>query len=356
MGKMALIIVVGLSMTVGIVGYTLNKSKTGLVENVAGFAKYTNCRNIAHTGVNMMLRKLDRNDSSFVNPLQRGQMTWLVANVMSGLCSVSVKLANPAFLDTVLLTSKSYLMDTSYSMKLRLRRSPIPFPAIGAAIGVRAAPAAVQVNGNVTVDGHNYDSTGTTKVGWGDVEGLALMNKTDSANVSIKGGANIYGNSGTDPNIAVDTTTVDPGPYMSDYEAAADYVFNTPGTIAGAKTFGTLTMPVIVVCNAGEDTTFSIKFTGPVSGCGILAVNGSVNFSGGINWTGLIIAYGQNNVVNFSMSGTSSIVGGVLVAGVENATLKLTGNNGKVEYSSSALNIAKYINKLQVYRVQWWYE
>ena len=356
MGKMALIIVVGLSMTVGIVGYTLNRSKTGLVENVAGFAKYTNCRNIAHTGVNMMLRKLDRNDTSFVNPLQRGKTAWLVANVMSGLCSVSVRLANPAFLDTVLLTSKSHLMDTSYFMSLRLRRTPIPFPVIGAAIGVRAQPAAVTLNGNVTVDGRNYDSTGTSLVGWGDVNGLALMDKTDSANVSIKGGADILGASGVDPNIVVDTTTTDPGPYMPDYIAAADYVFNTPGVITGAQTFGTLTAPVIVVCNAGSDTTFSIKFTGPVTGCGILAVNGNVNFSGGIDWTGLIIAYGQYNIVSFSMSGNSSIVGGVLVAGVNDATLKLSGNRGKVDYSSSALNLAKYINKLQAYRVQWWYE
>jgi hypothetical protein len=291
-----------------------------------------------------------------VNPLQRGQTSWLVANVLSGLCSVSVKLATPAFLDTVLLTSKSYLMDTSYSMKLRLRRSPIPFPAIGAAIGVRAVPAAVKVAGNVTVDGHNYDSTGTSLVGWGDVEGLALMTSTDSANVDTKGGADIYGLSGKDPDIAVDTTTVDPGPFISDYIDAADYVFNTPGTISGAQTFGSITTPVIVICNSGTDTNYSIKFTSQVTGCGILAVNGTVDFTGGIRWTGLIIAYGQSNTVNFSMSGTSSIVGAVLVAGVEDASLTLTGNHGKVEYSSSALNLAKYINKLQVYRVQWWYE
>ncbi|TLY30736.1 MAG: hypothetical protein E6K56_06405, partial [Ignavibacteria bacterium] len=95
MGRLALVIVLGLSLTVGIVGYTLNRSKTGLIENVSGFDKYTNARNIAHTGVNMILRRLDRNDTSIIGPLTRSQTAWLYTNVMSGLCTVSVKLSSP---------------------------------------------------------------------------------------------------------------------------------------------------------------------------------------------------------------------------------------------------------------------
>src|SRR6266571_6595835 len=137
MGRMALIIVLALSLTVGIVGYTLNQSKTGLVENVTGFDKYANARNIAHTGVNMVLRKLDRNDTSIINPmLVRKQTAWLVANVMSGVCSVSIKLANPSFLDTVEITSRSHFMDTARVMNVRLHRQPVPFPFINEAVGL----------------------------------------------------------------------------------------------------------------------------------------------------------------------------------------------------------------------------
>src|SRR5260221_13960195 len=110
MGKMALIIVIGLSMTVGIVGVTLNRSKTGLVENVSGFAKYANARNIGHTGVNMMLRRLDRNDTSLINPMNRSQTSKMIANVMSGLCTVSIKLTSPTALDTVDLTCNAHYM------------------------------------------------------------------------------------------------------------------------------------------------------------------------------------------------------------------------------------------------------
>ena len=57
MGRMALIIVMGLTLTLGIVGFSLNKAKSGTIENVSGFDKYTNARNIAHTAVNVALRQ-----------------------------------------------------------------------------------------------------------------------------------------------------------------------------------------------------------------------------------------------------------------------------------------------------------
>src|SRR5260221_9629036 len=118
MGRLAIVIVLGLSMTVGIVGYTLNKSTTSLTENVSGFDKYSNARNIAHTGVNMMLRALDRNDTSIINPMNRLATPLMVGNVMSGVCSVSIKLTNPAFLDTVDIWAKSAYSDTTRTMNV----------------------------------------------------------------------------------------------------------------------------------------------------------------------------------------------------------------------------------------------
>src|ERR1041384_6933139 len=113
MGRLAIVVVLGLSMTVGIVGYTLNQSNRGLTENVAGFDKYANARNIAHTGVNMMLRALDRNDTSIIAPMNAGGTPMIVANVASGICSVSIKLTNPAFKDTVDIWAKSRFMETT---------------------------------------------------------------------------------------------------------------------------------------------------------------------------------------------------------------------------------------------------
>src|ERR1043166_5223428 len=125
MGRLAIVIVLGLSMTVGIVGYTLNQSNRGLTENVAGFDKYANARNIAHTGVNMMLRAVERNDNSIIGQMNRLGTPMMVLNVMSGVCSVSIKLANPAFLDTVDIWSKSKYIDTTRTMRSEEKTSEL---------------------------------------------------------------------------------------------------------------------------------------------------------------------------------------------------------------------------------------
>ncbi len=360
MGRMAIIIVLGLSLTIGVVGYNLNKSKNAIVENVSGFMRYSTARNLAHTGVNMLLRRLDRNDTAFSNPFTSGGTSYMSVNAMSGICSLSVKLANPAYLDTILINSKARFMDTAYAMQVRLYRTPVPFPNVNAAIGVHATPAAITVSGGASVDGHNWDSTGTVLVGSGDVTGLTVMTKTDSANVHLNGGSTIDGLGGpTPPNVKIDTTVADLAPYMEQYADAADVVFNTPGTVGSSTRkyiYGTAANPEIVVCNAGNDTNFSIIFKGQFTGVGILAISGSVTFSGGLNWSGLVIAYGQNTIVNFTEVGNSSIVGAIIEAGNSGASLTISGNAGKVKYSSSALRNARYINKLQAYRVLYWYE
>ena len=91
MGQVALVLVLALTLTVGVVTFSINESKRATIENVSGFAKYSTARNLAHTGVNLMLRKLDKEDTSYVNPLNRGETVWLVKNAMSGVCSISVK-------------------------------------------------------------------------------------------------------------------------------------------------------------------------------------------------------------------------------------------------------------------------
>src|SRR5689334_3126878 len=116
MGRMAIIIVLSLVFSSVIITYSINISKTSTVENISGFQRYAIARNISHTGVNMILHTLDKNDTSYVNPLQRGQKIWLVKNYESGICSVSAQLKNLSTLDTVDITSKGLILDTSKSM------------------------------------------------------------------------------------------------------------------------------------------------------------------------------------------------------------------------------------------------
>src|SRR5689334_4145922 len=164
MGKMALILVVGLTLTVAVVAYTLNKSKTGLVENVSGFHKYTTSRDLAHTGVNLMLKNFDTPaDTSMTNRLGIGstETIWRRYDMMGGVCSVSVKLTNPLFLDTIDLTAKSIYMDTVRNMSLRLHREPVPYPAVGEAVGLHVKNVDFEMNGSAYIDGRNHTELGT---------------------------------------------------------------------------------------------------------------------------------------------------------------------------------------------------
>jgi hypothetical protein len=147
-------------------------------------------------------------------------------------------------------------------------------------------------------------------------------------------------------------------PFLSEYKSSADYSYNSSGTFGGNNTWGTSASPAIVYCNAGDDTSYSIKFAGNITGYGILVVRGNVQFNGTFDFYGLVVVDGYNTMVQFGASGTPQIVGGVIVAGNSSAsvTLKGTGNTGKVKYSSDALAKARKINKLAYYSILEWYE
>ncbi len=353
MGRMALIIVLGLALTVGVIGITLNKSKTGTIENVSGFQKYTTSRNIAHTAVNMALRALDRNDTSFINSKK------LSVTTMGGSATVTFQYDSAGQLpkiqrDTMVLVCNSKYLDSTKYMSLRLQRTPVPFPTIGAALAIKATPVNFNASGHPDVDGRNYDATGTTLVGSGNKPGVATMTKADSTTVQGSGATL----NGSPTAVAVDGSTVDPLPFLNEYKNAADYTYNTPGTIGGNLTWGTAISPAIVYCNAGNDTNFAIKFTGTIVGYGILIVRGNIQFNGNFTFYGLVIVDGFNTSVTFNALGTPQITGGVIIAGNAgaNVSIKGTGSNSKIRYSSAALQNAQFINKLQAYRVMKWYE
>jgi hypothetical protein len=218
--------------------------------------------------------------------------------------------------------------------------------------GIRATPVAFKIAGGAEVDGHNHDSTGTNLIGSGDKPGVTTMVESDSSTVA-SAGSTIKGV----PPVKVDTSTIDPKGFLNEYKANSDYLYNIDG-VYNSVTWGSANSPAITYCNAGDDTSFSIKFTGNVVGYGILVVRGNVQFNGNFSFYGLVIIDGFNTTVQFGAAGTPQIVGGVIVAGNAGAsvTLKGTGANAKVKYSSSALEMARKIGKLRYYSIIEWYE
>ncbi len=339
MGRTAVILVMGLGIAFGFVSNSIRSSVEILTEGATSYNKYSFARNLARTAIHATLRAYDRGLDPMPTTGSFNGGSWNVQLTTS--------------VDTLWIVSTGTYADSSYTMRVRLLRSTKPFPVPNSAIGIRAAPVNFKISGGASVDGHNWNLAGTDTVGSGDLPGVATMNSTDSASVAAAGGTNITGS----PPVNVDTTTVEPNPFLNEYLANADYIYNTSGTYAG-QSWGTASAPVVVYCNAGADTSFSIKFTGGVTGYGILVVQGNVQFNGGINFVGLVIVSGFNTVVAFGAAGTPQILGGLIVAGNSGAsvTLKGTGSNGKIKYSSAAIAQSMNIGKLRYYKILSWYE
>jgi len=344
MGKLAIFLVLGLSLTIGVVGYNMNKSKTYLMENVANFDKYTMARNISHTGVNMMLRRLDRNDTSIIGPLSRSQRAWMITNVMSGLCSVSVQLSNPPALDTIDIQSKSKFIDSMYTMKLRLYRYPVPFPVINAAVNLASSPIDFSMVGTPNIDGRNWNMNGTINSDrTTDTNGVSVVTVAESTSVAVYE-SKITG----DPQKVTTNPPPDPAPYIPQYISAADQLFADGSTNNG--TYGSAAAPIIGYADG------DVKFGGNGAFYGILVVHGSLDFVGTFDMYGLVIAYGDSSTITVSTaSGTPTIWGGLIETGPAHSKFVMKGTTD-VRYSKEALNMAQYINKLQAYRVLRWYE
>lgn len=338
MGRMAIIIVIGLSLTVGIVGYSLNNSKTGTIENVAGFDKYTMSRNIAHTAVNMALRALDRNDSLFIATKS------LSASVMGGTATVVLSYPSLPALDTVDLTTTATFMDTTRSMKLRLHRRPIPFPVVKQAVGLRVPNAVFSMSGTPKIDGNNHSMAGVKLPSSAlDKPGVGFLTAADTLD-AVPYASKIDGTS----DAVFDTTIEDPGPYAPEYISAADRVFSS-GTYGSNMTWGSPAAPQIVFADG------DVKFNGNIDGWGILLVRGTLTLAGTFKFRGLVIAYQEAKIdVQFS-TGTPDVIGGLIMSAASGGKFEMKGNSAVV-YSKEALDMAQFINKLQVYRVIRWYE
>jgi hypothetical protein len=339
MGRSALILVMGLGFVFAIIGNSIRGTNNYLVGAESAYTKYSVARDEADLGVHRQLRYIDRGVTPPANPISYNGAQYSITTSIS--------------LDTLWITSVGQCAESSYTVKAKLLHSPKPFPTVKAAIGSSAHPTTISYTGQAAVDGRNYDATGTTLVGSGNLPALDLWTKQDSINAD----ANVSHLTGAgNPPIQVDTTQENPNNYMDEYKASASYSFTSD--VSGNKTFGSSAGPVIVDCDAGDDTTISINFTGNVTGYGILAIRGNVAFKGTFNWFGLVVCYGNNNVVSLQENGASSITGGIMVGGTAGASLSLkgTGPSNKIKYSSAALQAARNIAPLLYYQVVEWLE
>lgn len=350
MGKAALMLVLGLSLAFAVIGQNLHKTGSMTAEFQTGYLKYASARNLARTAVHARLRTIESGGA------QKGRLD---GSFNRGTYYTVVDSLGP---DSLRMIAWSRYEDSVYTMRLTLQSYPKPFPGVSAAIGIRATPVSFSMSGSgVEVNGNNHNEDGSAIVASGHVPGVATLNKTDSTTVYNEGLDNkgVQRIKGSPSAVTVNPNTPNPADFMDEYREAADSIYNQTN-ISGNRNFGSPTRPSIIFCESLADTNYKVKFAGNVTGYGILAIRGNLEISGTFNWYGLVIVFGEANTVTFGGTGTPSIVGGLIVArkgdGAASLTLKGSGNQGKVLYSSAALERAKKVPKLTYYRVVDWYE
>lgn len=341
MGRTALLLVLGLGAAFAVIGINLRNSGNQATEYQVGYHKYASARNLARTAVHARLRAIDRGLSllgRLEGEFNGGEFYTIVDSAAS--------------VDTIYMDAYSEFEDSSYHMRLKLYRYSKPFPVPTAAVGIRATPVDFKMQGSAGIDGRDHDSDGNL-TGDPGLPGVAVMDDTDSSTVMNNGGSTKI--TGT-PKVAVDTTTSDPLDYVQEYLNNYDYRYTQADSPINSNiTWGSEDDPKIVVCYT-PDTTVSVKFNGNCEGWGILVVHGNLNLAGTFTWHGLVIAYGDESVIQVSASvGTPKIYGALIMSGGPGSSFEMKGNVA-MKYSSEALEQARWIKKLLAYRIIEWYE
>ena len=341
MGKMALILTMGITVIIGFFVLRLNSNAKQGLDTTLNMYEYTQSRLIANSGVEIYLEKMRRDKT-----LNSG--TYLNNDLADG--SYDIYITGP---DSALnIRSVAHFMNVTHETIVKAKREPVKFPAPPAALYVSAAAVQnVMMSGNFTVSGFNHDKNGNLVSTINNtVPGLVVDNNADSvAMVDILKKntiSNITGKGGGTPNIAVKNIGVDWPAISNELAFSADATLGS-GTYNGG-TFGTYDKPQITLING------SAEFKGNLSGAGILVVNGDLTIAGTFNFKGIIIAY-KESAITTKLNGTGDVIGSLIVSGTS-ADMDISNGTFQALYSPEALNNAKLNLKSSRFKILSWWE
>lgn len=330
MGRMSIIAVITLVFTLSIIGYNLNRRATDAVENYVGNYDQTCAEDVASSAAEIYIYKLKESPSltgSFtIDPILGGSATVTIAQVAT---------------DTLKMTSVGTYNTFSDTIKNKLYAVPINIPPIMGGVSMSASKSAsLTVSGTATISGVDENPDGTPVLPPDSVAGIALNSTASSGSISLNN--NINGKGTVTPDTEVVTN-------VPDYTSFADEMIRL-ATVYTGQTFSSGTLGT----DANPQITYftgTTKITGPVTGSGILIVNGNLDMSGQFTFHGLVIVYGSGSIT-VTQTGTSSIYGGVVLAG--SSTSYTQKGTSLVQYSSTTLkNVrTKTVGKYLI--ADWW--
>lgn len=330
MGRMAVIAVLTLVFSLSIIGFNLNRRATDAVKNYVGNYDQTCAEDVATSAAEIYILKLKD------NPSMTG--TFAIDSILGG--SATVDIAQLAT-DTLKMTSIGTYNTFSDTVKNKLYAVPVNIPPVFGGVSMSASKSAsLTVSGTATISGVDKNPDGTLASPPDSVAGIALNSTASSGSISLNNNINGRGTVTPDSEIVSN---------LPDYTSFADEMIRLATVYTGqtfsSGTLGTDTSPQI------SYFTGTTKITGPVTGSGILIVNGNLDMSGQFTFHGLVIVYGSGSIT-VTQTGTSSIYGGVVLAGTNTSYVQK--GTSLVQFSSSALNNVRNRTVGKYLIADWW--
>lgn len=332
MGKMALILVMGLAVTLGAATRAITGRLSEAVENSTALYNKTRAKNIASSAVEIFIRKLKTGD---IHPGQEKTKT-----IMGGSAKVivtSIDKSSSAKPDTIRMTTIGTIQNvTDTIINVIAGNLSIPGLPINGALSVSGGSKLNLANGtNDTISGYNHDLYGNLSSTCSGVHGLVYGQWGDVTSTTLNN--QVKGVGAYTP----DTFRVDGQP---NYQPLIDQLILmadttlTTNTTTAALTLGTISHPEITFVQGG------LTFHGPTTGAGILIVqpgNGTWQTSTTFSWTGLIFIVGEGTKAQMKFGREASVIGAVVMSGTQ---VKIDMNAGSyvqtIEYSCEAIGLA----------------
>jgi len=346
MGKMTIVVVLGLAMIVMLVGNTINRANKAVIENVAGHEKRVLAREIAHSGVYKAIRALDRRDSTILETLTAGKTAFITEPIQGGVCSVWVN--KTSSMDTLDLLASARYMDSAIVIRLKLKSGK--WPEVGGCLVVSDKSNAELYTTNVaTIHGDNVALDGSIDVGCDNVHGVTVAHYGDLT-YNTSGTLVIDGAGGGPRDTAKAAEPIDYKPITDKLKLLATRVI-PGGNYAQKDTFGTIAHPQITWCQAGY------KNSAPITGAGILVVDSKFTANQTFDFAGMIFIVGDNDASNHDaeLTNVNKFFGTIILTGPQ-VRLR-TSNKPVLNYSCEALELAYgLISGGGTYSILAWYE
>ncbi len=352
MGKSSLLMVLGMSIIVAFFILRLNANSTENVSVTSNMFQHTKARLIANSGVEVFLEKLKEDPTMMESEFP--------GNTLFG-GTYDIIIEGPE--ECVQVTAIASFMGSTHTTVVEAQTDKLPVyhpPGamyLSTSVLSNISMAKSTIKGGITIDGRDHTMNGDLVIPIAElIPGIAVDGPDQLAEAldmyNNMTGATILGLGG-EPSIQIVADEINWAEYAQLFADNAD-VKLTNETINGSGPWGTLDDPQVTFLQGDKikiDKSVSVGDT--VKGCGVLVVDGSIEISSIMKFTGLIIAY-KDATINIDLKARGKVIGGMVISG-ETVNLNAGTANFEILYSYAAVqNIAKLLKTRRFEILSWW--